>query len=168
MTEPQSPRDVIHATLRRPAAFPSGAREPLVDRFHVALDRYVTPRRLGRVWSRIKVVLDWRSGLILQPDITFLVYGRESIVRDFVWGPPDMVLELTLPPTPSSQLEERVARFSVHGVREYWLVQPDKRKMALLELAHGGVRSRTLFDHRTPIKTPLFPEFAIPLSEILR
>ena len=168
MTGPQSHGDLIYGTLRRPAASAAVARESLVDRFHVALDQYVTPRKLGRVWSGIEVVLDRREGLVLQPDITFIVCGRESIVSDFVWGPPDMVLDVTSPLTHSGQLEERVARFSVHGVREYWLVQPDKWKMALLELAHGGVRSRTLFDQRAPIKTPLLPEFARSLSEILR
>src|ERR1700674_968755 len=122
--ESSSPQDLIHNTSRKPAAPLSHAHEPLVARIHAALDRYVTPRKLGRVWSGIEVVLDRREGLVLRPDITFVVEGRESIVTDYVWGPPDMVLEVTSPLTHPGQLQERVALFSVYGVREYWLVQP--------------------------------------------
>ena len=116
----------------------------------------------------MEVVLDRREGLVLQPDIIFIVDGRESIVSDRVWGPPDMVLEITSPLTHSGKLEERVSWFSLHGVREYWLVQPEQREVAILELAHGGVRRRVLFDEKTPITTALFPEFNTPLSALSR
>lgn len=168
MSDSSSPQDLIHNTSRKPAAPLSPAHEPLVARIHAVFDQYVTPRKLGRVWSRVEVVLDRREGIVLRPDITFVVEGRESIVTDFVWGPPDMVLEVTSPLTHSGELQERVALFSVCGVREYWLVQPEQREVALLELAHGGVRQRTLFDDHTTINTPLFAEFNTSLSELIR
>jgi Uma2 family endonuclease len=141
--------------------------EPL-SRIYAALDAYVRRSHLGRLLRDMVVVLDRREGLVLQPDIIFIVDGRESIVNDRVWGPPDMVLEVTVPLTHSGKREERVSCFSMHGVREYWLVQPGRREVAVLELAHGGVRRRTLFDAQTPITTPLFPEFDTPLSALLR
>lgn len=139
-----------------------------LSRIYAALDAYVTPRHLGRLLRDMDVVLDRREGLVLQPDIIFIVDGRESIVNDRVWGPPDMVLEVTSPLAHSGKREERVSCFSVHGVREYWLVQPEQREVAILELAHGGVRRRVLFDEKTPITTALFPEFNTPLSALLR
>jgi Uma2 family endonuclease len=139
-----------------------------VTSIYAALDAYVTSRKLGRLLRDMEVVLDRREGLVLKPDIIFIVDGRESIVSDRVWGPPDMVLEVTSPVTHSAKLEERVSWFSLSGVREYWLVQPDQREMAMLELAHGGVRNRVLFAHDTPITTPLFPDLNTPLSQLLR
>jgi Uma2 family endonuclease len=167
MSEFSSPQDLIHQTSRRPAVPLSPAHEPLVARIHAALEHYATPRKLGRLWSRVEVVLDRRQGVVLRPDISFVVEGRESIVTDCVWGPPDMVLEVTSPLTHSGKLEERVALFSVFGVREYWLVQPEQREVALLELAHGGVRRRTLFGDHAAIRTPLFAEFDTPLALLL-
>ena len=164
----KGPQDLIMGTLRKPAAPLSPAHRPLVDRIHAALDDYVTPRHLGQLWRDMEVVLDRREGLVLRPDILFIVDGRESIVSDRVWGPPDMVLEITSPLTHSGKLEERVSWFSVAGVREYWLVQPEQREVAVLELAHGGVRRRLLFDDKTPIATPLLPEFDTPLGLLLR
>ena len=162
-----SPQDLIYGTVRKPAAPLAVGHDKLVSRLHSALDTYVTSRSLGRLWVGVEIVLDRREGIVLQPDITFIVDGRESIVSDRVWGPPDMVLEVTSALTHSAQLEERVAWFSLYGVREYWLVQPAQKEIAVLELAHGSVRRRTLFDDITPVKSPLLPEFDRCLGEWL-
>lgn len=162
-----SPQDLIYGTVRKPAAPMAIGHDRLVSRLHTALDNHVTSKNLGRLWVGVEIVLDRREGLVLQPDITFIVDGRESIVSDRVWGPPDMVLEVTSPHTHSGKLEERVAWFSLYGVREYWLVQPQQKDVAILELAHGGVRRRTLFDDITPIKSPLLPDFDRCLGELL-
>ena len=156
-----------YGTVRGPASPRAIGHDRLVDRMHAALDQYVTARSLGRLWVGVDVVLDRREGLVLRPDITFIVEGRESIVSDRVWGPPDMVLEVTSPLTHSGPLEERVAWFSLYGVREYWIVQPQNEDVAVLELAHGGIRRRTLFDDITPLKSPLLPDFNRCLGEFL-
>ncbi len=144
------------------------AYQSLVARLLAALDEYVTRCRLGRVLQGVDVVLDRRNGLILQPNITFIVEGRESIVSDQVWGPPDMVLEITPPLTHSGQLERRVERFSGYGVREFWLVEPEHQEIAILDLAHGGVRRRTLLGAGHPMNSTLLPEFNTSLREMLR
>jgi Uma2 family endonuclease len=167
MVDKPGPQGLIHRTVSKPAAPLSLGHDTLVGRLHTALDAHVTSRSLGRLWVGVEIVLDRREGLVLQPDITFIVDGRESIVSDRVWGPPDMVLEVTSLHTPSGQLEERVAWCSLYGVREYWLVQPQHRDIAILELAHGGIRRRTLFDDITPIRSPLLPEFDLCLGELL-
>jgi Uma2 family endonuclease len=156
-----------YGTVRTPTAPRAVGRDKLISRLHSALETYVTPRLLGRLWLGVEVVLERREGIILRPDITFIVDGRESIVSDRVWGPPDMVLEVTSPLMHSGSLEERVAWASLYGVREYWLVQPQLEEVAILELAHGGVRRRTLFDDIAPLKSPLFPDFNRCLGELL-
>lgn len=160
-------QDRIFGAIRKPTVPAAIGHDTLVSRLHTALDAYVTSKSIGRLWVGIEIVLDQREGIILQPDITFIVDGRESIVSDRVWGPPDMVLELTSPLTHSGQLEERVAWFSLYGVREYWLVQLQQKDIAILELAHGSVRRRTLFDDITPVRSPLLPEFDRCLEEFL-
>jgi Uma2 family endonuclease len=166
MAHKLSPEKLTYGTVRTPAPPVTIGNDVLVRRLHMALDAYVTPQNLGRLWVGIEVVLDSREGPLLQPDITFIVDGRESIVSDRVWGPPDMVLEITTPLTRSAGLEERVSWFSLYGVREYWLVQPQQKDLAILELAHGGVRRRTLFDDITPVSSPLMPDFNRCLGEM--
>ena len=163
-TSPQYP---IYGTTRNPATRNPIGHDTLVSRLHTALDAYVKSKSLGRLWVGVEVVLDQREHIILQPDITFIVDGRESIVKDRVWGPPDMVLEVTSPLIHPGQLQERIAWFSLYGVREYWLVQPQPKNIAILELAHGAVRRRRLFDEFTPVTSPLLPEFGRCVGEFL-
>jgi Uma2 family endonuclease len=168
MNEPLAPPFTPARRIARKAALPLAAdHESIVEQIYTALDHYVSARHLGQIWSGIDVVLDRREGIVLEPDILFIVDGRQSIVSDCVWGPPDMVLEVTSPLPHTGKLEERVAWFSLHGVREYWLVQPGPREMAVLQLAHGGVRRRVLFRHNTPIRSPLFADFDKPLDDLL-
>ncbi|MSO29971.1 MAG: Uma2 family endonuclease [Acidobacteria bacterium] len=139
MADPVSPAELIHGTVRKPAPPFSPAHQPLVARIHGALDDYVTPRGLGRLFTAIEIVLDRREGLVLLPDITFIVEGRESIVNERVWGPPDMVLEVTSPATSSSKLLERVAWYSGYGVRECWA---DATRAARVGRPEPGARWR--------------------------
>ena len=157
--------------LHNQVAWISGAASGIgeaVARLFAALDEYVTRCRLGRVLNGVDVVLDRRADLVLTPDIAFIVEGRGSIVRDRIWGPPDMVLDVTTPLTHSGELEARVAWFSGTGVREFWLVQPDRRELVILDLAHGGVRRRTLLSERAPMNSALLPEFNKTLRQMLR
>ncbi len=140
--------------------------DSVVRRLHTALNAHITSRSLGTLSANIEIVLDQHEGLVLQPDITFIVSGREFIISDRVCGAPDMVLEVTSPFEHSGELEKRVAWFSLYGVREYWLVQPEE-DIAILELAHGGVRRRTLIDDITPICSPLLPDFDRCLAELI-
>ena len=55
---------------------------------------------LGRVLvSPVDVVLDEKKALIVQPDIVFISRERIGIVRDRIWGAPDLVIEVLSPGT---------------------------------------------------------------------
>jgi Uma2 family endonuclease len=167
MAEKLTLQHPVYGIVRSPFAPRPMARDTLVNRFHAALNAYVTAKSLGKLWLGIEVVLERREGIILQPDITFVVDGRESIVSDRVWGPPDMVLDVTSPHLRSTARDERIAWFSLYGVREYWMVQPQDAEATILELAHGGVRRRRHFDDVTPLQSPLLPDFNCCLGDLL-
>ncbi len=62
------------------------------------------------------------------PDIMFIARSRlKRIRRMFLDGPADLVVEIV---SPESQTRDRVHKFAEYeagGVREYWLVDPDRR-----------------------------------------
>ena len=162
-----SPQDLDYGTVRKPAAPLAIGHDTLVSRLHSALDAYVTSKSLGRLWVGIEVVLDQREGIVLQPDITFIVDGRESIVSDRVWGPPDMVLEVTSPLTHPGSSKNGSRGFLYMVCASTGWCSRSRRNIAILELAHGSVRRRTLFDDITPVTSPLLPEFDRCLGEWL-
>lgn len=168
MSDSHTPEQLVRSTAPQPVTLLPRPYRPLVARLFSELNEYVTRSGLGRVLNDVDVVLDRRADRVLTPDITFIVEGRGSIVRERIWGPPDMVLDVTSPLTHSGQLEARVAWFSGAGVREFWLVQPDRRELVILDLAHGGVRRRTLLGDSAPMNSPLLPDFNKTLCQMMR
>jgi len=72
----------------------------------------------GRWRSRRYVVLDRERALIVQPDVLFVAHDRLSIIRDQVWGAPDLVAEVLSIGTEAHDRIDKVAWYRQYGVRE--------------------------------------------------
>jgi len=84
---------------------------------------HAEPRGLGRVAiAPVDVVLDHSRNLILQPDVLFVSTPRLSIIRNQVWGAPDLVAEVLSHSTENRDRGEKLAWYHQYGVRECWLI----------------------------------------------
>src|SRR3954469_23849239 len=87
-------RELVLSRVREPPA-PFFSHQSLVLRVAKVWSGHVTPRGLGRVAvAPVDVVLDHDRSLIVQPDVLFVSTARLSIIRNQVWGAPDMVAEV--------------------------------------------------------------------------
>ena len=69
-----------------------------------------------------RCVLDAPKALIVQPDANFVSNDRLGIVRDQVWGAPDLVVEVISPRTAAYDSRQKLGWFKTYGVRECWLI----------------------------------------------
>jgi len=116
------PRELVYNRIREPPA-PFFSHQALVLRVAKIWSDHVEPRALGRVAvAPVDVVLDHERSLIVQPDVLFITTARLSIIRDQVWGPPDLVAEVLSQSTANRDRGERLAWYRQYGVRECWLV----------------------------------------------
>jgi Uma2 family endonuclease len=108
--------------VREPPA-PFFSHQSLVLKVARILDDHVEPRRLGRVAvTPVDVILDRERALIVQPDVLFVSTARLGIVRDQVWGPPDLVVEVLSHSTEKGDRGEKLGWYRQNAVRECWLV----------------------------------------------
>jgi Uma2 family endonuclease len=71
-----------------------------------------------------------------QPDIFFISAERLNIIKDkHVAGAPDLVIEILSPSTASRDRVEKSKMYYNHGVKEYWIVDPDS--MVVEIFVHG-------------------------------
>lgn len=108
---------------------PSVLHQDLVT-FLVALLRlFVEAKRLGMVLcapTQIKLGPDLAGR---EPDILFVSAARAGIIkRGFIDGPADLAVEIVSPESLARDRGEKFAEYERAGVREYWIIDPDRRQ----------------------------------------
>src|SRR5262250_3042627 len=116
---PESTRrmELVWGVVREPPA-PRWGHQSVVTRLTTLLDTYVRTNRFGHVCvSPIDVVLDEPRDLVVQPDIVFVSNERMAIVRQRVFGPPDLTVEVLSFGTAFRDRTEKLAWYRDYGVR---------------------------------------------------
>lgn len=115
-------RELLLGRVSEPPS-PFYGHQALVLRVARIWSDHVEPRNLGRVAvAPLDVVLDRERALILQPDVLFVSTPRLSIIRDQVWGAPDLVAEVLSHGTEHRDRGQKLAWYREYGVRECWLI----------------------------------------------
>jgi Uma2 family endonuclease len=160
-------RELAYGILREPPA-PFFSHQELVFRVARLLQDHVEPRGLGRVGlAPVDVVLDAERALVLQPDVLFVATERLSIIRDQVWGAPDLVIEILSPSTESRDRQEKFAWYRQYGVREYWIVDLASESVTVADFSTGAAESH-VFDRQGTIRSALLPELTAAVDDIFR
>ena len=78
------------------------------------------------------VQLDKDDKTIVQPDV-MIVCDKDKINKNKIYGAPDLIVEILSPSTSKKDMSTKLAKYSNAGVREYWLVDPDKQKIVVYD-----------------------------------
>lgn len=82
------------------------------------------------------VCLDRDKYTVIQPDV-FVVCDRSQITRKNIQGAPAFVLEVLSPSTEKKDKEVKLWKYIAAGVKEYWLIDPDRRKVIVFDMTGG-------------------------------
>ncbi len=160
------PHELIDGELRMPAA-PNVRHQVIVSNVGDPMRAHVRPRRLGLVLqSPVDVVLDEARPLVVQPDLLFVGQERIGIVRDKVYGAPDLTVEVFSGSGAVFDRTEKAALYSEYGVREYWLVDPDADTVEVRRLAPGGYETVGVFRRGDTVRSIVLPDLRLPVDEI--
>ncbi len=74
-----------------------------------------------------------------EPDVMFVVKERLHLVhRLFVDGPADIVIEIISPESRRRDSVEKFKEYEAGGVKEYWLIDPERRAATFFQLDGAG------------------------------
>jgi Uma2 family endonuclease len=101
----------------------------------VVLQQHVKSRSLGEVFvSPIDCILS--NTTIVQPDIVYLATDRLSAVsHQSIEGAPTLAIEVLSPSTSQIDRVVKLQVYARHGVRHYWVVDPDARTIEAYTVA---------------------------------
>lgn len=74
------------------------------------------------------VQLDRDDKTMIQPDV-MIICDRSKIIKRCVYGAPDLVVEVLSPSTRKKDMSLKLSKYITAGVREYWIIEPDNRKV---------------------------------------
>ena len=159
------PIELVYGIVREPPA-PRYGHQVVVTHLGALLDQHVRDHGLGEVCvSPVDVVLDAVKALVLQPDIVFLTASRKHLVGGRLWGAPDLVVEVLSPGTARRDRTTKLGWYREHGVREYWLVDPQSASVEVVDLTTRRARRRT-FAGRSRMQSAVLPTWAVPADRI--
>ena len=145
---------------------PSVAHQRLAGNLLVTLHTWVRAQAAGEVLIAPFDVILARTTVVV-PDLVFVSRERLGIVTGRgVEGAPDLVVEILSPGTASRDRVEKAQIYARHGVRHYWLADPDARVLEVYELTGGQYRETARLTAGATFTPTLFPGLAISLSSL--
>lgn len=100
--------------------------------------------------SPIDVQLDCDDKTMVQPDL-IIVCDRDRLINRCVYGSPDFIIEILSPSTRKKDMVTKLNKYMNAGVREYWMVDPDKRNVIVYDFEHDNYPSMYGFDAKIPV-----------------
>jgi Uma2 family endonuclease len=149
------------------APSPTVAHQSLARNIFRALDKFLSREARGALFfSPLDVALP--SGDVVQPDIFFLAEGdaKQAMKDDRVRCAPLFAVEILSPGSVTHDTITKRELYEKNGVREYWIVDVDKRSIAqfVLRKKHYAL---TELDEGDAIKGAVLAGFEMNVGELM-
>ena len=153
---------VLHSPVKRGHLRASG-------RLFKLLDTFVVAHGLGETSAEKALITLTRNDY--EPDICY--WSKEKADKfdyDTLLHPaPDFVVEILSPTTAKNDREVKFEDYALHGVREYWIIDPEKQCVEQYALLTPKDTSYLPYGKYFPgqeIKSIVLPDFEIPVAAI--
>ena len=100
--------------------------------------------------SPVDVQLDCDDKTVVQPDV-LVVCDRTKYKNGRVFGAPDLVIEVLSPSTRRKDMQLKMYKYAGAGVREYWMVDPEKKLVVQYDLEHLEIPAIYNFQSVIPV-----------------
>lgn len=122
---------------------------------YTILKNFAKRHTLGEVFvAPLDVILE--EGLnSLQPDVFFVSNEKNSILKEWVRGVPDLVVEIVSNNSVKADTIVKKEIYEKYGVPECWIIFPDKASIEIFELVDGRYQLSGAYDGDRKIYSPL-------------
>lgn len=101
--------------------------------------------------SPVDVQLDCDDKTMVEPDI-LIVCDRVKIINRCVYGAPDFVIEVVSKSTKKKDSIVKLHKYLDAGVREYWIIDPMRKKVIVYDFEHDEYPVLYGFDAKVPVQ----------------
>lgn len=165
-------------------ALPEGQRAELIDgRMYMMAPPSTNHQRISYSFARkISDYIDRKGGnceVFLAPFAVFLNQDDKNYVEPDIsvicdkdklddqgyHGAPDWIVEVTSPSNPQNDYGIKLFKYRTAGVREYWIVNPQKKSVTVFDLEKDEKSNQYNFDDNIP--SCIYEDLSICISDLL-
>lgn len=148
---------------------PATVHQRLVRELLVVFDAHLKSAGTGEVFvAPFDVVLSDHD--VVEPDLLVVLAEQSEIVTDkHVRGAPALVVEILSPGTRRRDEGIKSRAYERWGVREYWLVDPKARSIAVRRRDGAGLLNEAgvvAAGSAVRLSSPLLPQFSLDVAEL--
>ena len=147
---------------------PSLSHQRILGNLHTILRTYLDQNLIGEVLLTPGVIFDELNSAI--PDAVVLTNQQVNNLGagERILEAPALAIEIVSPGKENARRDREVKRqvYGKYGVREYWIVDPEKRALEIYRLARHTLKLVATLTDEDEITTPLLPGFSCKAYQI--
>jgi Uma2 family endonuclease len=144
---------------------PTPEHQDIVLNIAVALRVFVRAHKLGKVAVAPLPVRLW-AGKVREPDVLVLLAANLHHIQPQWWDALDLAVEVVSPGTQKADREEKRHEYAQAGVREYWLVEPGARTVAVYTLAGDAYTLAATYREGMAIESRVLAGLVLPVADV--
>lgn len=103
---------------------------------------------------------------VVQPDL-LIVCDKTKIKGKYCLGAPDWIIEISSPSSPSIDYVKKLHLYEKHGVREYWITNPQRKQIMIFRLKDNGEYDELeIFLESGIVKVSIFEDFELRTEDV--
>lgn len=146
---------------------PSQTHQTILTELLVSLRNYI--RGKGDICSVFPAPFDVKLSdtplTIVQPDI-LIVCNKNKLDGKRCNGAPDFIIEIVSPSNPADDYIRKLYYYKNYGVREYWIVDPQRKSVTVNDFERNLLNVPYTFD--SVIKVNIYEDLYINFSDIAK
>lgn len=145
---------------------PNRIHQKISSALHICIGNYINAKGGScEIYSApfaVKLFEDSKN--ILEPDISVICDPNKLTDRGCN-GAPDWIIEITSPSNPQHDYGIKRFKYRTAGVREYWIVNPEKKSIIVYDFEHEQQTNQYSFEDTVPVC--IYEDLKICIDEML-
>jgi len=133
-------------------AAPSYEHQVMISELSYVLMKYIKEKngKCKVLFSPLDVQLDCDNKTMVQPDV-MVVCKSDVITKKNIFGTPDFVIEVLSKSTRKKDMGIKLSKYIGAGVREYWIVDIENKRVIVYDIEHDIQVSVYTFENQVPV-----------------
>lgn len=145
---------------------PSTRHQDISGNLGFIIRSFAKEHHSGKIYNAPIYVI-FSSVNVVQPDLVFISKNRLKIIKEKgIFGAPDWIIEILSPSSDKIDIKLKRDLYERFGVREYWIVYPDEKKVEVYLLKEARYKPKGTFSQDETLEVNVIEDLKVNLKEI--